>query len=60
MERTFPLKAQEQATGLRHFRRVIFDDLSRLYRLRDFLERDIALEHALNGMDAEQSTLFIH
>ena len=55
MERTFPLKAQYQATGLRHLLGVIFDGFARFQYLSHFLRSYSALKHALERMDAEEN-----
>ena len=55
MERTFPLKAQNQSAWLRHLRGVIFDGFPRFQYLSHFLRSYSALKHALERMDAEEN-----
>lgn len=60
MERTFPLKAQDQATRLRHLGGVIFDGLPCFQGLPHFLRGNFALEHTLNSVDAEEEFGVVH
>ena len=60
MKRTFALEPQDQATWLRHFCRVIFNNFPGLKRLGDLLRGDITLKHTLNGMDAEKDSRIVH
>src|SRR5260221_398168 len=54
MERTLPLKPQDQATRFRHFRGVILDGFPYFQGLMHFLRGNISLEHTLNSMDTKK------
>lgn len=55
MQRTLPLEAKGQPSGLRHLRRIVFDGFARPNGMADAFYSDLTLKHPLNSVHTVQN-----